>query len=200
MVSRPWTPVAANLGEPIRPPTSRDQSDHRTLSLNSLPLASMCEPSQADSATAGAAPPLPNLYSPYCRSRPARSQKEQASACRQPPSVWNILATFESRIPLSNLKDFRALAAGDLLPTIQTLCQRYSVSRGTAHSAVKILTSKGFANVSRGRRALVTLCQPPGAERTTQLASSGSVIDQKPYEDRPKSRKHATEASLRPIL
>jgi hypothetical protein len=48
-----------------------------------------------------------------------------------------------------------ALSAGDPLPTVKVLAQRYSVSEGTAHRAVALLNEAGEIKASRGRRATV---------------------------------------------
>ena len=48
-----------------------------------------------------------------------------------------------------------ALPAGDPIPTIKTLAERYQVSEGTAHRAVAVLSTAGDVSVSRGRRARV---------------------------------------------
>lgn len=48
-----------------------------------------------------------------------------------------------------------ALRPGDMLPTVKTLAERYSVADGTAHRAIAVLTAAGEITVSRGRRAIV---------------------------------------------
>lgn len=48
-----------------------------------------------------------------------------------------------------------AVRAGDRLPTLKELASRYSVSVGTAHRAITLLTESGEAVASRGRRATV---------------------------------------------
>jgi integrase len=48
-----------------------------------------------------------------------------------------------------------ALAAGDPLPTVKMLAQRYAVSQGTAHRAIALLTAASEVAASRGRRATV---------------------------------------------
>jgi integrase len=55
-----------------------------------------------------------------------------------------------------------ALRAGDPLPTVATLANRYSVSEATAHRAVAALAEAGQVVASRGRRATVA---PPPANR-----------------------------------
>lgn len=50
------------------------------------------------------------------------------------------------------------LAAGDRLPTVKVLADRYQVSAGTAHRALARLADRGFANLGgRGRRSVVTV-------------------------------------------
>jgi integrase len=53
-----------------------------------------------------------------------------------------------------------ALAPGTEFPTVKSLSARYSVSEGTAHRAMALLTKAGEIAVSRGRRAVVL---EPGA-------------------------------------
>ena len=53
-----------------------------------------------------------------------------------------------------------ALLPGDQLPTVKALAGRYSVSEGTAHRAVALLTAAGEITVSRGRRAKVVEPSP----------------------------------------
>lgn len=48
-----------------------------------------------------------------------------------------------------------ALKAGDKLPTVVELCQRYNVAAGTANRAVAELKSAGLVTASRGKRAVV---------------------------------------------
>ncbi|QJY45110.1 tyrosine-type recombinase/integrase [Pseudonocardia broussonetiae] len=48
-----------------------------------------------------------------------------------------------------------ALAVDDSLPTVETLCDRYEVSAGTANRAVALLRADGLIKSSRGRRATV---------------------------------------------
>lgn len=48
-----------------------------------------------------------------------------------------------------------ALPAGSLIPTVETLRDRYGVSVGTAHRAIALLNTEGLIVVSRGRRAVV---------------------------------------------
>lgn len=48
-----------------------------------------------------------------------------------------------------------ALAAGDHLPTVKALAERYSVAEGTAQRAMAALAADGEIAVSRGRRAVV---------------------------------------------
>jgi integrase len=54
-----------------------------------------------------------------------------------------------------------ALLPGDQLPTVKALAGRYSVSEGTAHRAVALLTAAGEITVSRGRRAKVVEPEVP---------------------------------------
>ena len=51
-----------------------------------------------------------------------------------------------------------ALAAGDALPTVEALRNRYQVSAGTANRAVAVLKEEHLVTASRGRRAVV--CEP----------------------------------------
>ncbi|TWF76643.1 phage integrase family protein [Pseudonocardia hierapolitana] len=48
-----------------------------------------------------------------------------------------------------------ALTAGDPLPTIDTLRERYKVAAGTANRAVALLKAEGLVAASRGKRAVV---------------------------------------------
>ncbi|WP_285660006.1 tyrosine-type recombinase/integrase [Actinomycetospora sp. NBRC 106375] len=49
-----------------------------------------------------------------------------------------------------------ALKAGEFLPTMKDLADRYGCSEATAHRAVALLADAGEATVSRGRRAVVS--------------------------------------------
>lgn len=50
---------------------------------------------------------------------------------------------------------FGAFKAGDTIPTVAELRDRYGVSTGTAHRAIAELSSAGLIEVSRGKRAVV---------------------------------------------
>lgn len=47
------------------------------------------------------------------------------------------------------------LGAGQQLPTVAQVMERYGVSAGTAHRAVSQLVEAGLVKVARGRRAVV---------------------------------------------
>lgn len=49
------------------------------------------------------------------------------------------------------------LAPGHLLPTVKELAATYSVSVGTAHRAIALLTEEGLVTVRRGARAIVKI-------------------------------------------
>jgi DNA-binding GntR family transcriptional regulator len=49
-----------------------------------------------------------------------------------------------------------ALRAGDPLPTVEQLKNRYQVSAGTANRAIAELKAEGLVRASRGRRAIVS--------------------------------------------
>ncbi|MDN5749873.1 MAG: tyrosine-type recombinase/integrase [Pseudonocardia sp.] len=53
-----------------------------------------------------------------------------------------------------------ALAPGTEFPTVRSLSARYSVSEGTAHRAMSLLSEAGEIVVSRGRRAVVADREP----------------------------------------
>ena len=48
-----------------------------------------------------------------------------------------------------------ALDAGDALPSVKALAQRYGVATSTAHRAIALLAADGVIHVSRGRRPVV---------------------------------------------
>lgn len=50
--------------------------------------------------------------------------------------------------------------AGDQLPTEETLCRTYSVSRGTVRKAIELLQKDGFVVREQGRGTFVRITQP----------------------------------------
>lgn len=81
------------------------------------------------------------------------SKPEPATASDESSPYRRIAADLRAAIQCG------ALAAGESLPTVETLRTRYEVSAGTANRAIAALKADGLLTASRGRRAVDIACR-----------------------------------------